>query len=71
MLQFLSMDPLQTHSKSKEVLDKDTLYPLFSILAVEALNVALLEATNNNVFHGIHIGKDKVHISHIQFAMMH
>lgn len=37
-------------------------------MAVEALNVALLEATNNNVFHGIHIGKDKVHISHLQFA---
>ncbi|GJW58510.1 putative RNA-directed DNA polymerase [Tanacetum coccineum] len=46
----------------------DPLSPFLFILAVEALNVVLLEATNNNVFHGFHIGKEKVHISHLQFA---
>ncbi|GJX30644.1 putative RNA-directed DNA polymerase [Tanacetum coccineum] len=46
----------------------DPLSPFLFILAVEALNVALLEATNNNVFHGIKVGTDKIHISHLQFA---
>ncbi|GKE50488.1 putative RNA-directed DNA polymerase, eukaryota, reverse transcriptase zinc-binding domain protein, partial [Tanacetum coccineum] len=46
----------------------DPLSPFLFILAIEALNVALFEATNNNVFHGIYVGNDKVHISHLQFA---
>ncbi|GKB50380.1 putative RNA-directed DNA polymerase, eukaryota, reverse transcriptase zinc-binding domain protein [Tanacetum coccineum] len=46
-------------------------YPLslfLFILAIEALNVALLEATNKNIFRGIKVGKDRIHISHLQFA---
>ncbi|GJV94596.1 hypothetical protein Tco_1546173 [Tanacetum coccineum] len=35
---------------------------------MEALNVSLLEATNNNIFHGIKVGKDNIHISHLQFV---
>ncbi|GJX68153.1 RNA-directed DNA polymerase, eukaryota [Tanacetum coccineum] len=46
----------------------DPLSPFLFILAVEALNVALLEATSNNIFKGIKVGKDMVHISHLQFA---
>ncbi|GJW72625.1 putative RNA-directed DNA polymerase [Tanacetum coccineum] len=46
----------------------DPLSPFLFILAVEALNVALFEVTSNNIFHGIKVGKDKVHISHLQFA---
>ncbi|GJW68642.1 putative RNA-directed DNA polymerase, eukaryota, reverse transcriptase zinc-binding domain protein [Tanacetum coccineum] len=46
----------------------DPLSPFLFIIAVEALNVALLESTNNNIFHGIKVGKNKVHISHLQFA---
>ncbi|GJW91868.1 RNA-directed DNA polymerase, eukaryota [Tanacetum coccineum] len=34
--------------------------PFLFILAVEALNVALIEATSNNIFHGIKVGKDKL-----------
>ncbi|GJY05409.1 RNA-directed DNA polymerase, eukaryota [Tanacetum coccineum] len=34
----------------------DPLSPFLFILAVEALNVALLEATNNNFFHGVKVG---------------
>ena len=46
----------------------DPLSPFLFILAVEALNVALLEASNNNIFKGIKVGKDLVHVSHLQFA---
>ncbi|GKA43572.1 hypothetical protein Tco_0736296, partial [Tanacetum coccineum] len=40
---------------------------LFNLMT-EALNVALLEATNNNVFLDIHVGNEKVHISHFQLV---
>ncbi|GJT05143.1 putative RNA-directed DNA polymerase, eukaryota, reverse transcriptase zinc-binding domain protein [Tanacetum coccineum] len=46
----------------------DLLSPLLFILAVEALNVALLEARNNHSFRGIEVGKDKVCVLHLQFA---
>ncbi|GJU62549.1 reverse transcriptase domain-containing protein [Tanacetum coccineum] len=46
----------------------DPLYPFLFILAVEALNVILIEAKNKNKFHGIEVGKDKTYISHLQFA---
>ncbi|GJS41117.1 RNA-directed DNA polymerase, eukaryota, reverse transcriptase zinc-binding domain protein [Tanacetum coccineum] len=46
----------------------DPVSPFLFILAVEALKVALLEATSNNIFKGIKVGKDMVHISHLQFT---
>nr|GEY38139.1 reverse transcriptase domain, reverse transcriptase zinc-binding domain protein [Tanacetum cinerariifolium] len=46
----------------------DHLSSFFFILAVEALNVILVEAKNKNKFHGIEVGKDKTYISHLQFA---
>ncbi|GKD51406.1 putative RNA-directed DNA polymerase [Tanacetum coccineum] len=46
----------------------DPLSPFLFILAVEALNVALLEASNSNIFKGVKVGKDSVHVSHLQFA---
>ncbi|GJS28161.1 RNA-directed DNA polymerase, eukaryota [Tanacetum coccineum] len=46
----------------------DPLSPFLFILAAKALNVAILEATNHNIFHGIKVGKDKLHISHLQYA---
>jgi hypothetical protein len=46
----------------------DPLSPFLFILAVEALNIAFLEARNNNIFHGVEVDKDKIHISHLQFA---
>nr|GEU39006.1 RNA-directed DNA polymerase, eukaryota, reverse transcriptase zinc-binding domain protein [Tanacetum cinerariifolium] len=33
--------------------------------AAEALNVAILVATDHNIFHGIKVGKDKLHVSHL------
>ncbi|GKB40902.1 putative RNA-directed DNA polymerase, eukaryota, reverse transcriptase zinc-binding domain protein [Tanacetum coccineum] len=46
----------------------DLLSPFLFILSIEALNVAFLEATNNNIFHGVQVGKDKTFISHLQYA---
>ncbi|GJT46776.1 hypothetical protein Tco_0955491 [Tanacetum coccineum] len=34
----------------------------------QALNVALLNACNNNAFHEVKVGKDNIHVSHLQFA---
>nr|GEW77726.1 putative RNA-directed DNA polymerase, eukaryota, reverse transcriptase zinc-binding domain protein [Tanacetum cinerariifolium] len=46
----------------------DPLSPFLFIIAVEALNIAILEATNRNIFYEFKVGRDKVHISHLQFA---
>ncbi|GJW18325.1 putative RNA-directed DNA polymerase, eukaryota, reverse transcriptase zinc-binding domain protein, partial [Tanacetum coccineum] len=46
----------------------DPLSPLLFVLAIEALNVAFIEAKNKNLFHGVEVGIDKVHVFHLQFA---
>ncbi|GKD98775.1 hypothetical protein Tco_1382672, partial [Tanacetum coccineum] len=46
----------------------DPLSPFLFIIAVEALNVSILHARNNNLFHGVKVGVDNVHVSHLQFA---
>ncbi|GJZ11817.1 putative RNA-directed DNA polymerase, eukaryota, reverse transcriptase zinc-binding domain protein [Tanacetum coccineum] len=46
----------------------DPLYPLLLILAVEALNASLLDARKKNLFRGVEVGIDKIHISHLQYA---
>ncbi|GJV19940.1 putative RNA-directed DNA polymerase, eukaryota, reverse transcriptase zinc-binding domain protein [Tanacetum coccineum] len=46
----------------------DPLSPFLFILAVEALNVVLVEARNRNIFLGADVGRDKIPISHLQFA---
>ncbi|GJY98026.1 retrovirus-related pol polyprotein from transposon TNT 1-94 [Tanacetum coccineum] len=46
----------------------DPLSPFLFTLAVEALNMALVEAKNRLIFKGIEVGNDKVHVSHLQFA---
>ncbi|GJW34052.1 putative RNA-directed DNA polymerase [Tanacetum coccineum] len=46
----------------------DPLSTFLFIIAVEALNIAILEATNRNIFYGFKVGKEKVHISHLKFA---
>nr|GEY87217.1 putative RNA-directed DNA polymerase, eukaryota, reverse transcriptase zinc-binding domain protein [Tanacetum cinerariifolium] len=46
----------------------DPLSPFLFILAIEAHNVAILEAIDNNLFHGLKVGKDKIHVSHLQFT---
>nr|GEX79912.1 putative RNA-directed DNA polymerase, eukaryota, reverse transcriptase zinc-binding domain protein [Tanacetum cinerariifolium] len=46
----------------------DPLYPFLFILALEALNVEILEATKNNIFKAINVEKDKIQVSHFQFT---
>ncbi|GJX56691.1 putative RNA-directed DNA polymerase, eukaryota, reverse transcriptase zinc-binding domain protein, partial [Tanacetum coccineum] len=46
----------------------DPLSPFLFIIAVEALNIVILKAINRNIFYGFKVGKDKVYISHLQFA---
>ncbi|GJY76043.1 RNA-directed DNA polymerase, eukaryota [Tanacetum coccineum] len=43
----------------------DPLSPLLFILAIEA---PFIEAKNKNLFHGVEVGVDKVHVSHLQFV---
>ncbi|GJZ80125.1 putative RNA-directed DNA polymerase, eukaryota, reverse transcriptase zinc-binding domain protein [Tanacetum coccineum] len=44
------------------------LSPLLFILAIEALNVVIFEAKNRSLFRGVEVGKDKINVSHFQFA---
>ncbi|GKA96280.1 putative RNA-directed DNA polymerase, eukaryota, reverse transcriptase zinc-binding domain protein [Tanacetum coccineum] len=46
----------------------DPLSPFLFILAMEALNVAILKAQTLDIFRGAEVGIDKVPISHLQFA---
>lgn len=46
-----------------------TLYrPYFFIIAMEALHVTFLKSREDNIFQGIQVGKNKVCMSHLQFA---
>ncbi|GKB29832.1 putative RNA-directed DNA polymerase, eukaryota, reverse transcriptase zinc-binding domain protein [Tanacetum coccineum] len=65
---FVNGSPTKEFKIERGLRQGDPLSPFLFILAVEALNIALLEATNNNIFHGIQVGKDKIHVSHLQFA---
>ncbi|GKB00054.1 putative RNA-directed DNA polymerase, eukaryota, reverse transcriptase zinc-binding domain protein [Tanacetum coccineum] len=42
--------------------------PLLFILAIEALNVVIIEAKNRSLFRGVEVGKDRINVSHFQFA---
>lgn len=44
----------------------DPLSPLLFIIAMEALNVMMV--IDKWFFHGLQVGKDHVHVSHLQFA---
>lgn len=46
----------------------DPLSPFLFILAIESLHIALLEAKSKSIFHGIEVGNDKIHVSHLLFA---
>lgn len=46
----------------------DPLSPFLFILAAEALHVVLLEAKSKNIFKGVIVDKEKIHISYLQIA---
>ncbi|GKA93191.1 RNA-directed DNA polymerase, eukaryota, reverse transcriptase zinc-binding domain protein [Tanacetum coccineum] len=46
----------------------DDLLVIGDFRPISLISVAILEATNNNIFHGVKVGKDKINISHLQFA---
>ncbi|GJZ85653.1 putative RNA-directed DNA polymerase [Tanacetum coccineum] len=61
--------PTKEFKVEKGLRQGDLLSPFLFIIAIEALNVALLNACNNNAFHRVKVGKDNIHVSHLQFAV--
>ncbi|GJY56796.1 putative RNA-directed DNA polymerase [Tanacetum coccineum] len=59
--------PTKEFKVEKGLRQGDPLSPFLFIIAIEALNVALLNACNNT-FHGVKVGKDNIHVSQLQFA---
>ncbi|GKD04387.1 putative RNA-directed DNA polymerase, eukaryota, reverse transcriptase zinc-binding domain protein [Tanacetum coccineum] len=59
--------PTKEFKVEKGLRQGDPLSHFLFILAIETLNVALLQARNNNIFHRVKVGKDNIYISHIQF----
>ncbi|XP_071688703.1 uncharacterized protein [Rutidosis leptorrhynchoides] len=60
--------PTSEFNLGRGVRQGDPLYPFLYILAAEGLNTLTKSAVNNNLFSGVMIGKDKVCISHLQYA---
>ncbi|GJU73341.1 putative RNA-directed DNA polymerase, eukaryota, reverse transcriptase zinc-binding domain protein [Tanacetum coccineum] len=64
----INRSPTKEFKVERDLRQGDPLSPFLFILAIEALNVVMLEAKNKNIFKGIEVGNDKVYISHLQFA---
>ncbi|XP_071726527.1 uncharacterized mitochondrial protein AtMg01250-like [Rutidosis leptorrhynchoides] len=60
--------PTNEFTLGRGVRQGDPLSPFLFILAAEGLNILTKAALDNDLFKGIEVGKDKVLISHLQYA---
>ncbi|GJT25798.1 putative RNA-directed DNA polymerase, eukaryota, reverse transcriptase zinc-binding domain protein [Tanacetum coccineum] len=65
---FIDGSPSPEFKLEKGLWQGDSFPPILYILAIEALNVVLIEAESKELFRGVEVGKDKIDVSHLQFA---
>ncbi|XP_071708359.1 uncharacterized mitochondrial protein AtMg01250-like [Rutidosis leptorrhynchoides] len=60
--------PTSEFKLGRGVRQGDPLSPFLFILAAEGLNALTKAAVRGNKFSGVDIGRDKIHVSHLQYA---
>lgn len=60
--------PTDEFSMQRGLRQCDPLSPLLFIIALEAVNVMMVEAIEKGVFNGFKVGNDRIEVSHLQFA---